>query len=207
MKTQLYDAFWPSLSVLILALVASLNFSLSSSIAPPSEQALPTKAERAPFAPFIAGSPRPRSAARALAIPVDGVLPNQLSDTWGAARSEGRTHQGVDILAAAGTPVRAVAPGRIVRFYDSQRGGITIYQFDAQERLVFYYAHLQVRAPHIAEGQYVEQGQLIGFVGSTGNATTPHLHFEIQRLGAEKQWWRAEALNPYPYLLSGELPP
>jgi murein DD-endopeptidase MepM/ murein hydrolase activator NlpD len=141
-----------------------------------------------------------------LIVPVRGVRVQSLVDTWGAARAQGRTHQGNDIMAPAGTPVLAARDGRIVRFFDSERGGITIYQFDLAENYVFYYAHLSSRASGVAEGAEVRQGQVIGYVGSTGNATTPHLHFEIQRLGPDKKWYHAEAVNPYPYLLNGEAP-
>lgn len=141
-----------------------------------------------------------------LIVPVRGVRADALVDTWGAARAQGRTHQGNDIMAPAGTPVLAARDGRIVRFFNSERGGITIYQYDLPEAYVFYYAHLQSRAAGLAEGDMVRQGQVIGYVGSTGNATTPHLHFEIQRLDADKKWYHAEAVNPYPYLLNGEAP-
>jgi murein DD-endopeptidase MepM/ murein hydrolase activator NlpD len=141
-----------------------------------------------------------------LIVPVRGVRRASLVDTWGAARAQGRSHQGSDIMAPAGTPVMAACDGRIVRFFDSERGGTTIYQYDLAENYVFYYAHLSARAAGLAEGDQVRQGQVIGYVGSTGNATTPHLHFEIERLGPEKKWYRAEAVNPYPYLLNGEAP-
>jgi murein DD-endopeptidase MepM/ murein hydrolase activator NlpD len=142
---------------------------------------------------------------RELIIPVANAPPGALADTWGDARSGGRTHQGIDIMAAEGTPVLAAANGTLVRFFDSERGGITIYQFDEREQFVFYYAHLSARAD-VREGQTVRQGDVIGFVGQTGNAPVPHLHFEIQRLTPERKWWQAEALNPYPYLLSGRAP-
>jgi peptidoglycan LD-endopeptidase LytH len=141
-----------------------------------------------------------------LIIPVEGVSRADLSDTWGHARSEGRSHEGIDILAPEGTRVRAVADGRIVKFFDSVPGGITIYQFDQSNRFVFYYAHLRSRARNLAEGDYVRQGDVIGYVGQTGNAPVPHLHFEIQRLGPERQWWVADSLNPFPYLRSGRAP-
>ena len=142
-----------------------------------------------------------------LMIPVEGVTRRELADTWGDARSAGRQHQGIDILAPQGTRVQAVADGRIVKFFDSVRGGVTIYQFDQSERFVYYYAHLSARAANLAEGDMVRQGATIGYVGMTGNAPVPHLHFEIQRLrGAERRWWQADSMNPYPYLMSGAPP-
>lgn len=156
-------------------------------------------------------SPRPEASAapvfqrQELIIPVANAPVGALADTFGAPRSGGRTHEGIDIMAPEGTPVVAVTDGELVRFFDSERGGVTIYQFDAQQRYVFYYAHLSARAD-VSEGQRVRQGDVIGFVGQTGNAPVPHLHFEIQRLTPERKWWEAEALNPYPYLLSGQAP-
>jgi peptidoglycan LD-endopeptidase LytH len=148
-----------------------------------------------------------RGAQRAeLIVPVEGLTRTDLADSWGHARSQGRSHEGIDILTPAGTRVRAVADGRIVKFFDSERGGITIYQFDQTERFVFYYAHLQARAQDLAEGDYVQQGDVIGYVGQSGNATTPHLHFEIQRLTPERRWWVADSVNPYPYLVAGNTP-
>lgn len=141
-----------------------------------------------------------------LIIPVEGVVRSDLYDTWGEARSEARTHEGIDILAPQGTRVLAVADGRLVKFFDSVRGGVTIYQFDRSERFVYYYAHLSARAAGLREGDMVRQGQLIGYVGMTGNAPVPHLHFEVQRLTPAKRWWEATAMNPYPLLLAG-VPP
>jgi len=171
-----------------------------ASVAPATAMRAPVEAMAAAMAPAVAN---PRGS---LAIPVRGVSVDALADNWGEARSENRAHQGIDILAPLGTPVLAVADGRIVRFFDSERGGVTIYQFDSSERWVYYYAHLQARAVSLAEGDVVRQGDVIGYVGQTGNAPVPHLHFEIQRLGPEKRWWEAEAVNPYPYLLSGRAP-
>jgi murein DD-endopeptidase MepM/ murein hydrolase activator NlpD len=141
-----------------------------------------------------------------LIIPVTNVAASSLTDTWGASRSEGRTHEGIDIIAPMGTPVRAAADGRIVKFFDSERGGVTIYQFDTSERFVYYYAHLSSRALGLAEGDVVEQGEVIAYVGMTGNAPVPHLHFEIQRLTPERRWWEAESINPYPLLVAGRAP-
>ncbi len=141
-----------------------------------------------------------------LIIPVSNVATGALTDTWGASRSEGRTHEGIDIMAPLGTPVRAAADGRIVKFFDSVRGGITIYQFDTSERFVYYYAHLSSRAPGLAEGDVVQQGDVIAYVGMSGNAPVPHLHFEIQRLTPERHWWEADSMNPYPFLRDGRAP-
>lgn len=113
---------------------------------------------------------------------------------------------GIDILAPQGTQVLAVADGRIVKFFNSVRGGHTIYQFDQSERFVYYYAHLSARAAGLLEGDYVRQGAVIGYVGMTGNARVPHLHFEIQRLTPERHWWEADSMNPYPYLMTGRPP-
>lgn len=150
-------------------------------------------------------TPTQRLQAR-LIVPVRGVTRGVLVDTWGQARSEGRRHEGIDILAPRGTPVLAVADGRIVKFFDSVRGGVTIYQFDATDRFVYYYAHLSARATGLREGAQVRQGQLVGYVGMSGNAPTPHLHFEIQRLTPARRWWEATSINPYPLLVSGQPP-
>jgi murein DD-endopeptidase MepM/ murein hydrolase activator NlpD len=141
-----------------------------------------------------------------LIIPVEGVSANQLVDTWGQARSQGRKHEGIDIMAHMGTPVHAAADGTIAKFFNSHLGGTTVYEFDQTGRVIYYYAHLSAYAAGLREGDHVRQGQLIAYVGSTGNATTPHLHFEIQRASAQHQWWRGEAMNPYMPLKTAHLP-
>ena len=99
----------------------------------------------------------------------------------------------------------AVADGKVEKLFLSKPGGLTVYQFDAAEKLAYYYAHLDRYAPGLAEGQQVKRGELLGFVGSSGNADPahPHLHFAIFELGPEKRWWEGRAINPYP-LLVGE---
>jgi murein DD-endopeptidase MepM/ murein hydrolase activator NlpD len=172
-------------------------------VVPPSQPVpgvLPVDAAPAP----AADAPVPAAAGPALSliIPVDGITPAQLSDTFTDARGEGRLHDAIDIMAPTGTPVRAVADGRIVKLFDSKPGGLTIYQFDATDTVAFYYAHLDRYADGVAEGQQVKQGDLVGYVGYTGNANPagPHLHFAIMVLGPEKKWWQGAAINPYPYL-------
>ncbi|WP_372171015.1 M23 family metallopeptidase [Xanthomonas axonopodis] len=142
-----------------------------------------------------------------LLIPVEGIGASQLQDTFTDARSEGRVHDAIDILAPTGTPVVAVADGTVEKLFTSERGGLTIYQFEPGGKYCYYYAHLERYADGLAEKQSIKRGQVIGYVGSTGNANpaAPHLHFEIHRLGPEKQWWKGEALNPYP-VLHGDQP-
>ena len=141
----------------------------------------------------------------ALLVPVLGVPREQLLDTYTDARSEGRSHDAIDIMAPHGTPVVAVADGTIAKLFNSERGGLTIYQFEPDGRLAYYYAHLQSYAEGLVEGQTIQRGQVIGFVGSTGNADPagPHLHFAVFVLGPERTWSEGEAINPYP-LLTGD---
>lgn len=175
-----------------------------SGAAPACPQQALTTEPQAEQPRLLKPTPAPR-AGESLIIPVRGAARETLRDTWGAPRDAGG-HQGVDIMAPLGADVLAAADGRIAKFFDSERGGITIYQFDQDERFVFYYAHLSAREPSVAEGDYVRQGDVIGKVGMTGNASTPHLHFEIQRLTPERRWWRAESMNAYPFLISGRAP-
>jgi murein DD-endopeptidase MepM/ murein hydrolase activator NlpD len=135
-----------------------------------------------------------------LTLPVQGVSAGQLRDTFAEGRDGNqRGHEAIDIHAPRGTPVLAVADGRIVKLFLSKPGGITIYQFDATGQFAYYYAHLDRYADGLVEGQPITRGSLIGYVGSTGNANpdAPHLHFAIFRLGPEKQWWKGEPLNPF----------
>ena len=141
--------------------------------------------------------------ARQLEIPVDGIKPKDLRDTFKDRRALGRTHEAIDIMAPAGTPVHAVEDGTIAKLYNSLGGGgITIYQFDPGQMFSYYYAHLDRYAPGLRDGQQVRRGQVIGYVGSTGNASrdAPHLHFAINRLTQEKRWWEGEPINPYDVL-------
>lgn len=141
-----------------------------------------------------------------LSIPVQGTTAARLADTFTDARSEGRSHDAIDIMAAAGTPVLAVADGYVEKLFDSERGGLTIYQFEPTGRYAYYYAHLQRYADGLAEKQSIRRGQVIGYVGSTGNAdpAAPHLHFAIFLLGPERRWWEGTAINPYPVLAQGQ---
>ena len=94
----------------------------------------------------------------------------------------------------------AADDGTVAKLFRSEAGGITLYQFDPSRTFVYYYAHLAGYAEGIAEGLDLARGQVIGFVGATGNARDPHLHFEIGLLGEEPRWWVSEPVNPYPFL-------
>jgi peptidoglycan LD-endopeptidase LytH len=144
---------------------------------------------------------------RDLLIPVEGIARWKLRDNFDEGRT-GHRHEALDIMAPRGTPVLAVGDGRVAKLFKSVAGGLTIYQFDPVEKFAYYYAHLDRYAPGLRDGMNVERGQVLGFVGSTGNAppNAPHLHFTIFRLGPEKQWWKGTAVNPYPFLADAKLP-
>jgi murein DD-endopeptidase MepM/ murein hydrolase activator NlpD len=138
---------------------------------------------------------------RDLVIPVEGVSKDQLTRSFSESRGS-RSHEAIDILAPRHTPVRAVESGTIARLFYSKAGGITIYQFDPAEQYTYYYAHLERYADGLAEGQPVRKGQVIGYVGVSGNAPkdTPHLHFAIFRLASDKRWWEGTPIDPYDVL-------
>lgn len=137
-----------------------------------------------------------------LLVPVAGIRRDQLVDTFSQARSEGRVHEAIDIPAPAGTPVLASADGTITKFWDSEKGGITIYQLSADQKYFYYYAHLQQRAPDIKEGDLVRRGRPIGYVGDTGNAGPGnyHLHFGVSVATDPKRYWGGTNINPYPLM-------
>lgn len=143
----------------------------------------------------------------ALLMPVLGVSAAQLNDSYTQSRGEGRIHDAIDIMAERGTPVVAVDNGKVAKLFDSKPGGLTLYQFDRQEKIAYYYAHLDSYAPGIVEGRELKRGEVLGYVGSTGNASpdAPHLHFAIFVLGPEKYWWRGTAINPFPLLGGGSV--
>jgi murein DD-endopeptidase MepM/ murein hydrolase activator NlpD len=130
-----------------------------------------------------------------LMVPVEGIDPSELTDTYHAARSGGRIHMATDIMAMRGTPVLAAASGRVIRLGNSGAGGIGLYIADASGRYVEYYAHLTGYAPNVKEGIRVEQGDVIAFVGSTGNASpdAPHLHFQVMR--GDANYWNGTPID------------
>ena len=156
-------------------------------------------------APPVVVSEQVKVAPSGLALPVVGVKPEQLADTYDQARGQGRRHDAIDIMADEGTPVIAAADGTIEKLFNSVRGGITIYERSADQKWIYYYAHLSAYAPGLAEGQQVKRGQVIARVGHTGdaNAAGPHLHFAINAMAPGERWWNGTPINPYP-LLAGK---
>ena len=139
---------------------------------------------------------------RTLGMPVAHMRLSDMLDTFSQERPGGRRHEATDIVAARGTPVLAVEDGTIEKLFLSKPGGKTIYEFDPGEHYCFYYAHLDDYAATLKEGLHVRQGEVIGFVGSTGNASggSPHLHFGITLIGPDKRWWGGTPIDPYPLL-------
>jgi len=137
-----------------------------------------------------------------LLIPVAGIRPEQLQDTYTQSRSEGRTHNAIDIMAPRNTPVIAAADGQIIKLFNSERGGITLYQLGTDNRTVYYYAHLERYADGITENRFARRGELLGYVGDSGNAGRDncHLHFSIWLVTDPKRYWDGENVNPYPLL-------
>lgn len=152
--------------------------------------------------PSISAPPAAELGDRDLRIPVEGVTVQDLVRSFDDPRGSDRRHEAIDILAPMGTPVRAVEGGRIARLFNSKAGGITIYQFDPTERFCYYYAHLQRYADGLRENDIVEAGQVIGYVGVSGNAPkdAPHLHFAMFRLTEEKRWWEGTPVDPFDVL-------
>jgi len=137
-----------------------------------------------------------------LIIPVAGVRPEQLRDTFSDSRAEGRVHDAIDIPAPLDTPVLAATDGTIVKLFHSEPGGTTIYQLSTDNKFVYYYAHLDRYAEGLAEGHFAKQGEIIAYVGDTGNAGAGnyHLHFSIALISDPKHYWQGVNINPYPLL-------
>ncbi len=141
-------------------------------------------------------------AARKLTIPVSGFPADKLVRSYHQARSGQREHEAIDILAPRNTPVVAVEDGTIAKLFTSKAGGLTLYQFDPGQQYSYYYAHLERYADGIKEGDHVRRGEVLGYVGTSGNAPkdTPHLHFAVYRLTADKHWWEGTPIDPYDIL-------
>lgn len=185
-------------------------------IDPRSQDSSPAASDARPLPP-VADAPHPTASAplgtsggapggapiatlreHALRLPVDSVDVEGLKGSFEEIHS-GHRHEAVDILAPRGTPVRAADAGTIAKLFTSKGGGISVYQFDPSRQFVYYYAHLDAYAPGLQEGQPVEAGQVLGYVGTTGNAppNTPHLHFAISQLAPGEGWWQGTPVDPY----------
>jgi murein DD-endopeptidase MepM/ murein hydrolase activator NlpD len=160
----------------------------------------PSASSPTPLAPLTAAPPAPvaTSGRAKLRLPIDGVDVESMKGGFAESRT-GHPHEAIDILAPRNTPVHAVQDGTVAKLFVSKAGGNTIYQFDPAGRLCYYYAHLQRYADGLHEGDAIKQGQVIGYVGTSGNAPpgTPHLHFAVFELGPERQWWKGKAIDPY----------
>jgi murein DD-endopeptidase MepM/ murein hydrolase activator NlpD len=137
-----------------------------------------------------------------LLLPVEGVRVDQVTDTFGQPRGKERRHEALDIMAPKGTRVLVAADGKVAKLFTSKPGGLTVYEFDPTASYAYYYAHLDRYAQGLKEGMALKRGDLVGYVGSSGNASAeaPHLHFAVVELTPEKQWWKGTAIDPYPLL-------
>jgi murein DD-endopeptidase MepM/ murein hydrolase activator NlpD len=153
--------------------------------------------------PTPAATPAPAvpDGVASLGMPIAGVDPRTLKSNFSEARG-GHTHEALDIMAPRGTPVLAVAEGNVVKLFTSKQGGLTVYQFDNSATRCYYYAHLDRYAPALKEGMLLRKSDVLGYVGSTGDASpsAPHLHFAVFQLGPEKHWWQGTAIDPLPLL-------
>jgi murein DD-endopeptidase MepM/ murein hydrolase activator NlpD len=180
------------------ALAVALLVSRSSPL-PPVSVAAKTAAPVA----IVDSGPKPR-----IGLPIAGLRAKDIQDTYSQLRGGTRPHEATDILAPRGTPVLAVDSGTIKKLFTSKPGGLTVYQFDLDGVYCYYYAHLDRYSANLKEGMTVNRGDIIGYVGTTGNApaNTPHLHFAIIKLGALKRWWEGTPINPYPFLIEALKP-
>jgi len=157
---------------------------------PPPNPAMPPAFESDPL-----GDLRDRH----LALPLPGITQKDLRSSFDERRGSSRVHEALDILAPRNTPILAVEDGTIARLFKSDAGGTTIYQFDPTTTYVYYYAHLERYAAGLKEGARIKRHQVIGYVGTSGNAPkdTPHLHFAIFKLTEKKRWWEGTPIDPY----------
>jgi murein DD-endopeptidase MepM/ murein hydrolase activator NlpD len=152
--------------------------------------------------PVIVGAAK-RPELPEIGYPLAEIKPKQLRSQF-TDRRRGHQHQAIDLMRPRGTPVMAVADGEIRKLYRSKTGGISIYLFDDSQEYCFFYGHLDHYAKNLHEGQEVHKGEVIGYVGYTGNAkrSSPHLHFAVSLTGLARRWSGGIAIDPYPILLA-----
>jgi murein DD-endopeptidase MepM/ murein hydrolase activator NlpD len=191
---------------LLLSVIAALLH--ASSVRPPPSAApsLPAIAKAPVPRPPATASPSALLAQRKLTVPVKGIARSKVQDNFNDERSRGRKHKAIDIMAPRGTPVLAADDGAVAKISSNKGGGLALYQVDGTGRIVYYYAHLDGYAPDLKEGQKLRRGDVIGYVGTTGNApeSAPHLHFAVFVVERQGRWWGGEAINPYAALVREE---
>jgi len=167
-----------------------------------SEADLPLRPTRQEMSAPAAPADATTKPAGKLLIPVEGIKLAQLSDNFDQPRGNERHHEALDIMAPHGSKVIAAGDGKVVKLFNSKPGGLTLYQFDPGEKYAYYYAHLDRYADGVREGSVLKRGDLLGYVGVTGNSAkdAPHLHFAVFELTPKKEWWKGTAVNPYPML-------
>ncbi len=132
-------------------------------------------------------------------VPVAGIAVKDLVDSFLDRRGSTRQHNALDIMAPRNTPALAAVAGTIVKLHNSVAGGLSIYMKDQSSRFTLMYGHLESYRPGLAEGATVRRGEIIGFVGTSGNAnpTAPHLHFQVMRADNPTEWWKGTPVNPF----------
>ena len=175
-------------------------------IARPGPAPLPPATSAPVAAAAAAGSDADYLRERRLMVPVAGIAPERVADTFAAARGD-RRHNALDIMAPRGTPVLAADDGHVLRVSSNALGGLTVYVLDLAERFIYYYAHLDAYRDGLRAGERLAQGAVLGYVGSTGNASAsaPHLHFQAMRYRRDRHW-DGVPVNPKPFLALPGLP-
>lgn len=182
--------------------LAAPDIAATADVTPAAKPASQAVAIPQAAAPVMEANPIEDLRRRHLDLPVQGAKNADVHDMFNEARGSDRRHEAVDMLAPRNTPVLAVEDGTVAKLFFSKAGGNTVYQFDPSKTYAYYYAHLERYADGLTEGTAVTRGQVIGYVGTTGNAPkdTPHLHFAIFKLTGEKQWWKGTAIDPFQVL-------
>lgn len=174
-----------------------------SSTAIPSPREVVSSGDVTDSTPVHATSDQLAMLSAELMIPVPGVQPSELRDTFHEPRGGGtRMHEALDIMAPRGTPVLSATPGRVLKLHNSKDGGLMVYAADSSDQFVLMYAHLDHYAAGIHDGMPLSRGEVIGYVGTTGNApaNAPHLHFAIAHPSDVKLWWTGTPIDPRPLL-------